>query len=210
MGVKVTGDRQLRKSLATIGTDVNMAGRAALRRGIEQIRQRAEDLAPVEFGNLERAIQTQEKHVGTNAWEQTVYVNPNVRATGRRSNGETPRVGKYAKYVEDGVPSGIGKSQTSREKARRLGTPVGPGFMRRAFNRLQPQIRRDVEAAIQAALEQRTAALAAKQAQEQANAKAKATVQKNIQLAKTVRAKKAASKAAKPRTTRSSNKRRGR
>lgn len=171
MGVKVTGDRQLRKSLATVGRDVNLAGRAALRRGIRMIANRARDLAPIEYGHLESAIETTEKHLGVNAWQETVYVNPSIRASERGSN---VRVGKYARYVEDGIPDGIGRSPTSRAKAVERGAPVGPGFIRRAWNRLRPVVKRDVEAAIEAAIARKAAAASAAERTKKTIAKTKA------------------------------------
>ena len=205
MGLKVTGDRLLRKSFATMGRDVNMAGRAALRRGAQEMQKVARDLAPIEYGNLERAIEIEEKHLDTNSWQQTLFVNPNISASERNGPGRTVRVGKYAKYVEDGIPSGIGKSETSREKAAMLGTRVGPGFMRRAMNKMLPKVKRDVEAAIQAAIERKEGVTT----RDQAAVRQRAIAKKNIAMVKKNKASKSKPKTARNKRTNKATKRRG-
>jgi hypothetical protein len=158
MAVKVEGIDKLTKRMSVLGGDVNLAGRNELRRAARDMRDLARDYAPVEYRNLELAIQTLEEHLGPNRWTQTLFIEESDIAPERgMRNGRPVKVGDYARYAHQGIPGGIGQGARSQEKAARLGVRVGPRFIKRAYDDLKRPVYDRIKKAIADATERKIA-----------------------------------------------------
>lgn len=149
MGIKLRGAKRLVKTLEVVKNSAHEAGFQALEAGAKKIQKRARDYAPLEYGALEKSIKIKPHKISPVKRRYDVYVDESMPADKR---GPDVTVGKYAKYAEAGIPGGIGYGEESQRKAKRLGVKVGPRFMRRAYEELKDEVRKDVEGAIAAAI----------------------------------------------------------
>lgn len=136
MGVTVSGVDALIAQLSQIGKKADRGIADELRKGAEEIAELAKVYAPVDEGNLEESIKTDEDRSGVNGRIQTyVYVDGSV------TNDDGVRVEDYAEKMHEGVYT---PGPLSQAKAQRTGEIVGRKYLERAVDKLRPQIVRRV------------------------------------------------------------------
>lgn len=91
-----------------------------------KMRDKARDYAPVDLGNLEKAIKLEHDRAGIHGRrEVTVYVDEGMSVEGR----EEHTVAEYAMRMHEGSYN-LGKKSLEKESA--LGVQVGPKYLERA------------------------------------------------------------------------------
>jgi hypothetical protein len=102
------------------------------KQGADQIRDVAQNYAPVDDGHLESAIKVSPlTSKGPGNLSLSVYIDENVAD-----------VGDYAVFMHEGSYSLGPKSQA---KADALGVPVGPKFLTRAAKKVMPEMKKAIE-----------------------------------------------------------------
>lgn len=112
----------------------------AMFEGAQDIQQRAVEQAPVDKGNLEKAIQID---IGSiNEGHIEVFINDDMVADGRPLG---TKVGQYSEEMHERVYK---PGKRSREKAAANGRTVGRKFLERAVQDLTPDVIKNINAHI--------------------------------------------------------------
>lgn len=146
MGMTVHGADLIAARLENLEERSTKAALKALRDGTDDVLELAVDYAPVDEGNLEKALTKAEpERNGINGrYTFSVYVDDSL------DTGDGRKVGEYSLRIHEGLGwSQLGKK--SRDKANRTGKAVGPKFLERAIDELEPDIKRAVAAAVKRA-----------------------------------------------------------
>ena len=151
MGLKLEGLEQAIHRLANIGKRSSKGARRALEDGARDIAQLAALQAPRESGALERAIDYgADKSSGINRRDRFVVF---IRQDLINPKSGKP-VGDYADLVHEGLHDSVnGPGPGTILKQESLpGIEVGPFFMERAAEELEPRIRKEVERQVKKAI----------------------------------------------------------
>lgn len=140
MGLRVDFDiNSLIAQLDAVGKDTTKAAQAAMKAGGKDIRDLARDYAPIDEGDLEKAIITQVSG-------KTVFVGVDPRATDDRGASVAGYGLLMHEYQAIGVPGplpkssglyGLGKKSVNKDGGRGR---VGGKFLERAFSELAKKI----------------------------------------------------------------------
>lgn len=143
MGVVLTGFNDLTASLMNVADRSSSGAREELAKGAEDIKDLAVLYAPIDEGNLEKAIKVQKFADVSNNRRNTyvVYVDDDVAAP----NAKGGTVGDYALQMHEGV---YNLGVLSQDKEDSLGITVGRKFLERALDDLDDEIKRKTEAKV--------------------------------------------------------------
>jgi hypothetical protein len=143
MGVILSGFSDLAANLMNIADRSSRGAREELAKGAEDIKDLAVLYAPIDEGNLERAIKVQKFSDVSNNRRNTysVYVDEDVAA----KNSKTGTVGGYAVRMHEGdYELGV----LSQDKQDSANVKVGRKFLERALEDLDQEIKRKTESRI--------------------------------------------------------------
>jgi hypothetical protein len=136
MGIQVEGIDQLRVLLTQGGQKAVRGVIEQMRKEATAIKDKAQEMAPLEFGNLEQAIKMREVGGGRNSFGQFSRKSFEVYVDGEMPVPERPgkRVSDYAWEVHQHLtPYGMKKlGEWSQAKQSTSNEVVGGGFMERA------------------------------------------------------------------------------
>jgi len=144
MGLKVHGDGLLVKRLQRTGETTSREALNAVRHGADNIAKLAVRMAPVDEGNLEKAIRVEDESErdASNRKVIRVGVDESMPIPGRPGKS----VGDYATRIHEGSYK-LGKK--SREKqSSDPSVAVGRKYLQRAAEKLEPQIKKAVADAL--------------------------------------------------------------
>lgn len=149
MGIRIKGIGAVATKLENFGRRSSRDAREALKEGAYDVQDLAKRQAPRDKGNLERAIKVDRDRGGINTrirW--FVFVDDNADA------GNGNRVGQYADLVHEGLHDLVNgpSDNTRRKQAENPDVEVGPFFLSRAVEKLEPEIKAKIELAIMRAL----------------------------------------------------------
>lgn len=136
MGLKVHGISQVSRRLKLAGKKIPIAAYEEMVLGAMEIQDLAREFAPVDEGNLEKAIKVREEK---NSLSVSVYVDGRVREKRGR------KVARYATIMHESV---YDLGTRSQAKADATGKEVGRKYLERAFAELENELTRAVEAAL--------------------------------------------------------------
>lgn len=132
MAIEVIGINELLVALQQAGPRVERGVATKMLKGAEQIATLARSYAPVDEGNLERAIKVATDSSGTGGRRVVaVYVDPTVAA------GSDHTVGDYALKMHEGVYN-LGPKSLMKELSS--GKKVGRKYLSRAFKELSDNV----------------------------------------------------------------------
>lgn len=145
MGVILSGFNDLSATLMNIADRSGRGAREELAKGAEDIKDLAILQAPIDDGNLERAIKVQKFSDATNNRRNTysVYVDEEVAAP----NAKGGTVGDYAVMMHEGVYN-LGVLSLDKQNSLGQGVRVGRKFLERALDKLDEDIKRKTEARV--------------------------------------------------------------
>jgi len=132
--------------LENSGSKTNKKALSAMRKGGGKIQDLAQQMAPIDKGNLEDAIITQEDRNGVNGRVRIfIGIDPS------HSAGDGKNVGEYGELIHELLyPGGswkLGKRSKEKQDAN-PGVQVGGQFIERALDELEDDIVKDIERAI--------------------------------------------------------------
>jgi hypothetical protein len=132
MPIKLKGLDQVLSNLKITQTEISKVAVSQLRQGAIRIQQSARNYSPVEFGNLESSIKTEEQITDTAA---TIRIGVDDATPVPERPGK--HVGDYALFIHE---SDYHLGPASLAKAAATGKQVGPKFLERAFTDHQQEI----------------------------------------------------------------------
>jgi hypothetical protein len=141
MGMKITGVNATRLKLARTEKVTHKRLLRHLRNSAEEVAKLARAFAPVDEGNLEEAIEASESKEGFFSRKRSVVfvgVNPDKLGEGYTESGF-----RYDVRMHEGAYK---LSPASLEKQRTGGKTVGPKYLTRAWQELEPEITAKAEA----------------------------------------------------------------
>ncbi|BBI61675.1 hypothetical protein [Vreelandella sulfidaeris] len=153
MGLEIRGINATKIRLDNIVNRTNRSVYALMEQAAKEMKRRVELQTHLQTGALERSIRIRRlSRAGINGrTSYEVYVDPNARRNVRTRTGiKRQRVQTYAKRLETGEFSGLGKrSQEKNSSVRSMGASlsVGPGFFSRSAAFVKAIYRRKIELA---------------------------------------------------------------
>lgn len=156
MTIEIIGLENLTITLEQVGQKALKGAIVAMRAQAEKVAEKARDYAPVDEGNLEKAIKVRDTAGGRNALGQftrkgvEVYVDQDMPVPGRPDK----TVGDYAYEVHEhmepaGGPMKRGPKSEAKDGGRNL---VGGGYMTRAADDAEKEVLAAVAAAVRLAI----------------------------------------------------------
>lgn len=142
MGLSVKGISSTIQRLARTGDRTNKKALQILREGSRDIQELAKEYAPVDEGNLEDSIVRVEDRSGPRG-QIAIFVGVDKSRLGI---GYTRYGYEYDVRMHEDYSYELGPK--SREKAARNGKKVGAGYLIRAVEELEDEIRLDIQKAI--------------------------------------------------------------